>query len=340
MAKKYRITDVEAAKVLIKNVNDRPNALATYGEAKKTPTQVKDLFDRQFLLVKEKHEALADVVEETEESIEEMTDRVSGLEKKMEELEVGDIQETDPTVPAWAKQPNKPSYSKGEVGLANVDNVRQYSANNPPPYPVTSVNGQAGDVSLGAGDVGAMPAGTKIPAKTSDITNDSGFITKAVSDLANYYTKSQTFTREEINAKISAIPKFAIEVVSSLPTSNISVTTVYLVGGGSGNDLYTEYIYANGKWEILGAQTVDLTGYATEMWVNTQLGAYLKQSELEVAINSALATAKASGEFDGAPGKTPVKGTDYFTSADKTEMVNAVINALPKYNGEVEPYES
>lgn len=66
MAKKYRITDAEAAKVLIKNVNDRPNALATYGEAKKTPTQVKDLFDRQFMLVKEKHEALADAFEENE----------------------------------------------------------------------------------------------------------------------------------------------------------------------------------------------------------------------------------------------------------------------------------
>ena len=31
----------------------------------------------------------------------------------------------------------------------------------------------------------------------------------------------------------------------------------------------------------------------------------------------------------GAAGKTPVKGTDYFTAADKTEMVNAVLAALP-----------
>lgn len=38
---------------------------------------------------------------------------------------------------------------------------------------------------------------------------------------------------------------------------------------------------------------------------------------------------------NGVDGKTPVKGTDYFTEADKTEMVNAVISALPKYNGEV-----
>lgn len=38
---------------------------------------------------------------------------------------------------------------------------------------------------------------------------------------------------------------------------------------------------------------------------------------------------------NGENGKTPVKGTDYFTEADKSEMVNAVIVALPIYNGEV-----
>lgn len=37
----------------------------------------------------------------------------------------------------------------------------------------------------------------------------------------------------------------------------------------------------------------------------------------------------------GADGKTPVKGEDYFTEADKSEMVSAVISALPKYDGEV-----
>ena len=37
---------------------------------------------------------------------------------------------------------------------------------------------------------------------------------------------------------------------------------------------------------------------------------------------------------DGKDGYTPVKGVDYFNEADKTEMVNAVISALPVYNGE------
>lgn len=56
--------------------------------------------------------------------------------------------ETDPTVPSWAKASSKPTYSKSEVGLGNVDNVKQYSASNPPPYPVTSVNGKTGAVTL------------------------------------------------------------------------------------------------------------------------------------------------------------------------------------------------
>lgn len=58
--------------------------------------------------------------------------------------------ETDPTVPAWAKASSKPTYTKTEVGLGNVDNVKQYSANNPPPYPVTSVNGATGAVTVKA----------------------------------------------------------------------------------------------------------------------------------------------------------------------------------------------
>ena len=40
---------------------------------------------------------------------------------------------------------------KSDIGLGNVDNVKQYSASNPPPYPVTSVNGKTGDVVLDAG---------------------------------------------------------------------------------------------------------------------------------------------------------------------------------------------
>lgn len=56
--------------------------------------------------------------------------------------------ETDPTVHSWAKASSKPTYTKSEVGLGNVDNVKQYSASNPPPYPVTSVNGSTGAITI------------------------------------------------------------------------------------------------------------------------------------------------------------------------------------------------
>lgn len=58
----------------------------------------------------------------------------------MKQAPTGITEETDPTVPTWAKQPTKPSYTADEVG--------------------------------------ALPVGTKIPAKTSDLTNDSGYLTQ------------------------------------------------------------------------------------------------------------------------------------------------------------------
>ena len=37
----------------------------------------------------------------------------------------------------------------------------------------------------------------------------------------------------------------------------------------------------------------------------------------------------------GVDGYTPVKGKDYFTDADKAEMVSSVISQLPVYDGSV-----
>lgn len=56
-----------------------------------------------------------------------------------------------------ANTSNPHNVTKTQVGLSNVDNVKQYSASNPPPYPVTKVNGYTGEVSLSASDVDALP---------------------------------------------------------------------------------------------------------------------------------------------------------------------------------------
>lgn len=39
------------------------------------------------------------------------------------EIGGGIMQETDPTVPAWAKQPKKPTYTAEEVGAASKERV-------------------------------------------------------------------------------------------------------------------------------------------------------------------------------------------------------------------------
>lgn len=62
--------------------------------------------------------------------------------------------------------------------------------NGDPVGAVTEVNGQTGAVSLTAADVGALPDSTTIPTKTSDLTNDSGYVTSSdvptkTSDLTN-----------------------------------------------------------------------------------------------------------------------------------------------------------
>lgn len=102
-----------------------------------------------------------------------------------------------PTVVDYNTLVGKPSINGTTVqGNQTSKDLKLYGDGNQPPYPVTSVNGQTGDVTIEAGgvtsvngksgdvtltasDVGALPSTTKIPSATSDLTNDSGYITAA-----------------------------------------------------------------------------------------------------------------------------------------------------------------
>lgn len=69
--------------------------------------------------------------------------------------------EIDPTVPDWAKAPEKPTYTANEVG--------------------------------------ALPRDTKIPENTSDLNNDSGFVSDP-----DYIHTDNNFT-DELNEKLTGI---------------------------------------------------------------------------------------------------------------------------------------
>lgn len=111
------------------------------------------------------------------------------------------------------------------------------------------------------------------PTKLSDLQNDTNFIDNTVNNLVNYYKKTETYTQAEVDALISAIVTLNILVVQTLPTQDISTTTIYLVPKQTPEtqDIYDEYIYVNNAWEHIGTTEIDLSNYYTKIEVNTLL---------------------------------------------------------------------
>lgn len=290
--------------------------------------------------------------------------------------------ETDPTVPEWAKKATKPSYTKDEVGLGNVDNVRQYSASNKPPYPVTSVNGKTGAVKLSAADVGArpsdwMPSAEDVGALPSTYTppnqtaeqvgaDPKGTAAAAVSGH-NTSTDAHGDIRQELQALTARLNAFfdsddqtldeLSEIVAYI-TSNKTLIDAITTSKVSIADIIDNLTTNVSNKPLSAAQGVVLKGlidalsnslsiYALKSAIPTKVSQlqndskYLTQhqdishllpkTELPTAINTALAQAKASGEFNGKNGKdgyTPIPGVDYNTPADQEAIVQQVIAAL------------
>ena len=148
--------------------------------------------------------------------------------------------------------------------------VEDYLAQNPVEVPVKSVNGQTGAVELTAEDVGA-------------ISNETD---PTVPDWAKQPTK----------------PSYTAEEVGALPTSTVIPTVPDNVSAFR-ND----------------------AGYLTE---HQDISGKLDASELPTAINTALAQAKASGEFDGADGadgKDGAPGQDGAPGANGKDGITPTI---------------
>ena len=153
-----------------------------------------------------------------------------------------------------------------------------------------------------------------LPTKTSDLTNDSGFITSAVNDLINYYKKTETYTKAEVNDLLASLSSLNLEVVAVLPDHDISTTTIYLVPKDvpGTDDVYDEYVYISNSWEKIGSTAADLSNYYTK----TQADALL------------------SGKVDKVTGKG--LSTNDFTNADVTKLngieAGAEVNVQADWN--------
>ena len=96
------------------------------------------------------------------------------------------------------------SVTKSDVGLGNVDNVKQYSVNNPPPYPVTSVNGKTGAVQIN------VPT---VPTTTSLLKgNGSGGLVAATRG-SDYIASGNIVKQTLVNTETTPTENYAINWV-------------------------------------------------------------------------------------------------------------------------------
>lgn len=106
--------------------------------------------------------------------------------------------------------------TKADVGLGNVANERQYSAENPPPYPVTSVNGKTGAVVL----------------KTSDIENDLNYQTG--DDVSGSVTDAINALKGSVPEALSTLQKLAAAINND---ANYHTTVDNALDGKAAKDL-------------------------------------------------------------------------------------------------------
>lgn len=179
-----------------------------------------------------------------------------------------------------------------------------------------------------------------IPTKTSDLINDSGFITNLVNNLLNYYLKSETYSKAEVDALLQAITTLDIQAVSQLPTTNISTTTIYLVPKQDPQvpDVKDEYINLDGTtsgWELIGNTQIDLSNYVTTSDLTTALADYVTSEQfskeffigtqavwnsLTVSQKTEYTFAVITDDYD----ENPVGNLNALTTTDKSSCVGAI----------------
>lgn len=127
---------------------------------------------------------------------------------------------------------NPHEVTKAQIGLSNVDNVKQFSANNPPPYPVTSVNGNTGAVNLTAEDVNALPITGGTISGDLAVKNPEGSIKIQFStDYAGFLSVAlMNFSNSQIGGSLLSDTEGMYVVGLSEPLSNIQQAFQTVVG--------------------------------------------------------------------------------------------------------------
>lgn len=120
---------------------------------------------------------------------------------------------------------------------------------------------------VGKESTGEGVASTGLIARVEALEAQDGVLAGEIdaleTSLSNVYTRQET--DKAIATAIAAVDHLSRKIVEALPeTANANENVIYMVHreGGTGQDVYNEYMYINGTWEIIGDTSVDLTDYA------------------------------------------------------------------------------
>lgn len=116
--------------------------------------------------------------------------------------------------------------------------------------------------------------------------NISGYIINTVDNLLNYYLKSETYNKNQIDQLINAITTINIQVVDIKPEVGQS-NIIYLVPvlESAEDNYYEEFLYINNKWELIGTTKIDLSNYVTNEMLNNALADYVTSANLMQLLN-------------------------------------------------------
>lgn len=167
-----------------------------------------------------------------------------------------------------------------------------------------------------------------VPTNLSAFSNDTAFINNTVDNLVNYYKKTETYTQSEINTLISNINKLTTEIVQALPTSSISTSTIYLVPVSGKQDVYSQYMYINSTWALLGETTIDLTNFYTKTEVDNKLSSKADIASIPVVPTDISAFNNDAGYITGYTETDPTVPA-WAKQATKPTYTAQEVGALP-----------
>lgn len=89
-----------------------------------------------------------------------------------------------------------------------------------------------------------------IPTKTSQLTNDSGFVLKSANDLTNYYNKSNTYNKAEVNALVAGGGGSSVDITLN-GVSTTSPSFYAPINGGTSGQVLTSNGSSAPTWGAL-----------------------------------------------------------------------------------------